>query len=222
MPSVKLLSAGVNVGTSLLIEVVTDLAVVVGVENEAHKLTGNTVYKIILSVFALLNDLLKFVLNSSVSSDSHLNGVFVCDPEKFGVEVGSHADNVICGTAVKEAVNAVKHGVLLFDLLNNFLVLRDLNGNRLCLDLVTSTSGTCRAVVLYLSVYKTLCFHRAGSRVAGEICVLHVRRNEGFHNALNNLAVGFGQIFLTSSVLSKDSQRFNSCHSELLLIDFEF
>nr|DAL05154.1 MAG TPA: hypothetical protein [Caudoviricetes sp.] len=214
MPCVELLCRSVHVGAGHLVEVVANLAIVGSGSDQTHHGARHTVHEVVCSVLRLLNDGLQLILHSCAGGNSNLDSFGICCLEELFVQLCGHAQNVVRSAAVKNAVNAIQLDVLLFHLFDDFLVVVDGNGHGFGLDLAAFASLAGSAIVCGGGVCEALCLHSASGRVAGQVSVLHVGRNQRFLHVLNDLAIQLGQILL-ASVGGQDAKGFDSCHSGL-------
>nr|DAE40503.1 MAG TPA: hypothetical protein [Caudoviricetes sp.] len=211
MPCVELLRSGVHVCAGHLVEVVAHLAIVGGGHDQTHHGARHTVHEVVCGVLGLLNNGFQFVLHAGACSDSHLDSGLGCSLKEVLVQLGSHTQNMVCGAAVQNAVYAVQLHVLVLHLFHDLAVVVDGYGHSLGLDLAALACGAGGAVLVGGGVCETLCLHGASGRVAGQVGVLHVSRNQRFLHVLDDLAVQFSKIFL-AALGGQNAKRFDSCH----------
>lgn len=172
VPYVEVTLRGIYVSVLLLVQIVSDLAVVLGRENKAHHITRYTVNERVMSVLALLNNLFEDIshISDTVYVDCGSIGVSFC--EESTVKCCCYCQNVVVSTSVQYIVNAVQSNVLSFQFLYDLLVLVDCNSNRLSLDCCTLACGSCAAVVVRYSVSETSALNSTCDRVTAQLLIL--------------------------------------------------
>ena len=213
VPHKEFLGGGVHIRVvGLLVEVVTDHAVILRGQNEVHHGAGHAVHEVILGGFALLNDGFQLVRDGLVGGQVQHSGLTGSSGEERIVQLGSHTQDVVCGTTVQNAVNAVQADVLLFQLLDDLAVGVDGDSDGLCLHGVALACGTRGAVVLGGGIDEALGFDGAGNGIAGQVHVLHGAGDQRLLDALNGFAVQLGKIFLAVA-FQQDVQCVNTRHN---------
>ena len=107
-----------------------------------HHGARHAVHEVILGGFALLNDGFQLVRDGLVGGQVQHSGLTSSSGEEHIVQLGSHTQDVVCGTTVQNAVNAVQANVLLFQLLDDLAVSVDGDSDGLRLHGVALACGS--------------------------------------------------------------------------------